>query len=102
MAERLPRYLLWQIALLVPHPVLTVLYLFAVRADRVAPSFVPVVSLAVLPLSAAVLGVRRLFPARPTGARGAQMVLLAVALLEISFTVLAAAVVGFAIGLRSL
>ena len=102
MGERVPRAFVWQLGLLLPHPILTVLYLVAVRADRVRPSFVPVVALALFPVLATLVGaaqLRRLDAASP---RGGQIVLLALAALEVSFTVLAMAVVGFAIGLRSL
>jgi len=49
-----------------------------------------------------VVGISHLRQASPAGSRGGQMVLLALAALEAAFTVLAAAVVGFAIGLKSL
>jgi hypothetical protein len=102
VVERVPRAILWQAALLLPHPLLTLLYLLAVRAGRVPPSFVPVVVLVVLPMLAMVVGVAHLRQTGASGSRGAQMVLLALAALEASFTVLAAAIVGFAIGLQSL
>jgi len=97
-----PQAVIWQLVLLLPHPILTLLYLFAVRAGRVHPSFVPVGALVLLPLLSTLVGaaqLRRLDDASP---RGGQIVLLALAALEMSFTVLAMAVVGFAIGLRSL
>lgn len=102
MGDRVPQRLLWQIILLLPQPILTVLYLLAVRTERVQPSFTPVVALAILPLLAALIGVSKLRQSESGGARSGQVMLLAVAVLEVSFTVLAAAVVGFAIGLRSL
>ena len=102
MVERVPRAILWQAALLLPHPVLTLLYLLAVRAERVQPSFAPVVVLVVLPVVSALVGIAHLRQTTPAGSRGGQMVLLALAALEAAFTVLAAAVVGFAIGLKSL
>jgi len=102
VVERVPRAVLWQAALLLPHPALTLLYLLAVRAEHVQPSFGPVVALVVLPVISAVVGISHLRQASPAGSRGGQMVLLALAALEAAFTVLAAAVVGFAIGLKSL
>ena len=102
MVEGVPRAALWQAALLLPHPVLTLLYLLAVRGERVEPSFGPVVALVALPFLSAVVGVTHLRRTAAAGSRGGQMVLLALAALEAAFTVLAAAVVGFAIGLRSL
>ena len=102
MGERVPKAILWQAALLLPHPVLTLLYLLAVRAERVQPSFAPVVALIILPILSTMVGITHLRQASSAGSRGGQMVLLALAALEASFTVLAAAVVGFAIGLRSL
>lgn len=102
MVERVPRALLWQAALLLPHPVLTLLYLLAVRAARVEPSFGPVVVLVALPVLSALVGISHLRRTAAVGSRSGQMVLLALAALEAAFTVLAAAVVGFAIGLRSL
>jgi hypothetical protein len=102
VGERVPRPVLWQAVLLLPHPILTLLYLLAVRAERVQPSFAPVVVLVILPILSTMVGVAHLRRASSTGSRGGQMVLLALAALEASFTVLAAAVVGFAIGLQSL
>ena len=98
----MPRAFLWQTILLLPHPILTLLYLLAVRAGRVQPGFTPVVVLVVLPLISTLVGVTQLRRTESAGSRGGQIVLLAIAALEASFTVLAAAVVGFAIGLRSL
>ena len=50
----------------------------------------------------ALVGISHLRRTAAVGSRSGQMVLLALAALEAAFTVLAAAVVGFAIGLRSL
>ena len=98
----MPRAVLWQVILLLPQPILTLLYLLALRAERVEPAFEPVVGLAVLPLVSTLVGLVQLRRPESSGSRGGQMALLAIATLEVSFTVLAAAVVGFAIGLRSL
>ncbi len=102
VGERVPQSFLWQLGLLLPHPILTLLYLVAVRAGHVHPSFVPVVALVLLPLLATFVGAAQLRRLEEASPRGGQIVLLALAALEVSFTVLATAVVGFAIGLRSL
>jgi hypothetical protein len=102
VVERVPYAVLWQAALLLPHPVLTLLYLLAVRAERVEPSFAPVTVLATLPVLSAMVSISHLRGASAAGSRGRQMALLALAALEVAFSALAAAVVGFAIGLRSL
>ena len=96
------RAIVWQLVLLLPHPILTTLYLLAVRAGSVQPSFIPVVALVLLPLLATFVGTAQLRRPEAPASRGGQIVLLAVAAVEVSFSVLAAAIVGFAIGLRSL
>jgi hypothetical protein len=98
----LPRRSVSQLVLLVSHPLLTVLYLVALRAGHVDPSFAPVVAIGALPLVSAAIGAVNLGAMPAPRPRSGQILLLAVALLEVSLTVLAAAVVGFAIGLRSL
>ena len=98
----MPRAIVWQFVLLLPQPILTVLYLVALRSGSVRPSFVPVLALALLPVLSAVVGIAWLRRPEAAASRGGQIVLLAFAALEVSFTVLAMAVVGFAIGLRSL
>ena len=50
--------MLWQAALLLPHPILTLLYLLAIRAERVQPSFAPVVALVVLPILSSLVVLR--------------------------------------------
>jgi len=47
----------WRVALLLPHPPLSLLYLFAMRAGRVRPHLGPVIGLAVFPLAALLLGI---------------------------------------------
>ncbi len=98
----MPRPILWQAVLLLPQPILTLLYLLAVRTGRAEPSFTPVVAAAILPLLSALVGAAKLRHPEPAASRGAQIALLAAAALEVSFTVLAAAVIGFAIGPGSL
>ena len=102
VGERVPPAVLWQVVLLLPQPVLTLLYLLAVRAERMEPAFEPVVGLAVLPLLSTAVGLVQLRRPESAGSRGGQTTLLAIATLEVAFAVLAASVVGFAIGLRSL
>ena len=94
--------MVWQVLLLLPHPILTVLYLVAVRSGSLLPRFVPVMALVVLPLVSAGVGVAWLRRPESAASRGGQVALLALAALEVSFTVLAMAVIGFAIGFRSL
>jgi hypothetical protein len=90
----------WQIAALLPQPPLSLLHLLLIRAERVPPSFAPVVLLGVLPLASLAIGLRR--RARSRAARGAgEVALLCAALLELAWAVLSAAMVGFAIAWRS-
>jgi hypothetical protein len=94
------RPLVWQALLLVPQPLLALAYLAAIRAERLRPSLLPVLALAVLPIASAALGVR----SRRTGAgtgRGWQAALFIAAVLELAWTAVAAAMVGFAIAWRS-
>ena len=93
------RPLAWQALLLVPQPLLSLGYLAAIRAERLRPSLAPLLALAVLPLASAALGIR----GRRAGAapRGWHAALVGVALLELAWTVVAAAMVGFAIAWRS-
>jgi hypothetical protein len=90
----------WQVALLLPQPPLSILYLLLIRAERVPPRFAPVVVLAVLPLASLVVGIRRWVRSHPPRGRR-ELALLAVSLLELAWAVLSAAVVGFAIALQS-
>ena len=101
-AGEVPRAIVWQLVLLLTHPILTVLYLVLLRSGAVRPSFVPVVAFALLPVLAAAVGIAWLRRPDAAASRGGQIVLLAFAVLEVSFTVLAMAVVGFAIGFGSL
>ena len=93
------RAALWQVLLLLlPQPLLTLAYLRAVRADLLPPSFAPVVALGLLPLAALVLTATG-WPA--AASRGWRLVLIAVGALELAWAMLAAAIVGFAIGWHS-
>jgi len=84
----------WPAALLVPQPPLALAYLFAVRAERVAPAFAPAVALAVFPVLAAVLALR--------GNSGAgRWLVVGIAVVEVASVVLVAAMVGFAKAWRS-
>jgi hypothetical protein len=84
--------------LVLPYPPLSLLYLLAVRWERVEPSFTPLVLLAALPLAAVVLGIRGLLGGRE---RGWHAALLAVAVVELLWAVMASAMIGFAIAARS-
>jgi hypothetical protein len=90
----------WQAWLLVPQPPLSLLYLVAIRAERVSPSFTPVVALGTLPVVSALLGGLALRGA-PYGRRRWHLAWVGVAVLEIAWTVLAAAMVGVAVAWRS-
>ncbi len=83
----------WQLLLLLPQPPLTLLYLLAIRSQRVRPSFTPVILLGLLPVAALVVAVVAVRPRQPMA--------LLLAVLEIALAVLAAAMVGFAIAWRS-
>jgi hypothetical protein len=91
----------WQALLLVPEPVLSLAYLVAIRAERLHPSFVPIIVLAAFPLASAVVGARRLRASGAGVTRRLGIVLLAVAALELVWAVVAAMMVGFAIAWRS-
>jgi hypothetical protein len=79
--------------LLLPEPPLALAYLFAVRAERVAPAFGPVAALAVFPVAAVVVALR--------GLGGARWVVLGFAVVELASLVLVAAMIGFAKAWRS-
>jgi hypothetical protein len=95
-----PRSPLRRWALLVPHPPLSLLYLFAVRHGRVHPRFAPLVVLAAFPVAALAGAVRRL-AAGPRSERSSAIAILCAAVIEVGWAVLALAIVGIAIGLRS-
>jgi hypothetical protein len=80
-----------RLALLAPQPLLSLAYLVALRAERLPPSFAPILVLSALPLAAVVLGVARRWPAA----------LIVVAVVELAWAVLAEAMVGFAIAWQS-
>jgi len=86
--------------LLLPFPVLSVGYLFAIRTGTLEPRCAPLIVLAALPAAALVGGVLGL-RAAPAGAGGWQVGVIAVAALELLWAVLALAMVGFAIAWRS-
>jgi hypothetical protein len=73
---------------------------FAVRAERLPASFVPLTVLSLLPIASAVVGVRGLRSSSSSGRRW-RLILIAVAGVELVCTILAQAIVGFAIALRS-
>ena len=79
----------WQTVLLLLQPPLTLAYLLAVRGGWVAPSYTPVVILALLPLAVLML-------ARGAGRRW----LVVAAVLELGWALLAAMSIGFAIAWR--
>ena len=75
-----------------PQPVLSVLYILALRLGVLRPSFVPLAVLTLFPLASLVLGVR---------ARRTQAVLLVFAVLEVIGAVIGEAIVGFAVAWQS-
>jgi hypothetical protein len=91
---------LWPVALLLLQPPLAVVYLLAVRAGRAAPSFAAVVALGLFPLAAGILGALGLRRA-PSGSRAGWAAVVGLALVELGFVVLTAAMIGFAKAWRS-
>jgi hypothetical protein len=89
--------LVWQAVLLVPQPLLSLAYLAAIRAERLRPSLAPLLALAVLPIASAAIGLW----GRGAAGRGWRAAFLGAAVLELAWTVVAAAMVGFAIAWRS-
>ena len=90
-----------QALLLVPEPVLSLVYLVAIRAERLSPRFAPIVLLAAFPVASAVVGARCLRTAGPGAPRRWGIALLAVAGLELVWALVATMMVGFAIAWRS-
>ena len=86
--------------LLVPQPPLSLLYLFAVRDQRIVPRFAPLLVLALFPVASVVIGVLARGLSRPDDRRR-RAALIAVAVLQLAWTVAAQAMVGFAIAWRS-
>jgi len=84
---------------LLPFPPLSLLYLVAVRAERLTPRFAPIVVLGVVPITAAVLGLVALRE-RSDGVRR-QVMLLIIAVAEILWALCTLAMVGFAVARRS-
>ena len=82
----------WQVALLLPGPPLTLLYLLLIRAEHLRPSFGPVVVLGLAPLASIAVGV---------SVRPLRTSLLVLAFVEILGAILAAALVGFAVAAQS-
>jgi hypothetical protein len=70
-------------------------YLVALRGGYFTPSFLPLMGLAVFPIASALVG------SGGGEVRGRRRALLGIALLELLWTVLAEALVGFAIAWRS-
>ena len=86
--------------LLLPFPVLSLGYLFAVRAGTLEPRYAPLIVLAALPAAALVTGVLGL-RAAAAGEGGWQIGVVVLAVVELVWAVLALAMVGFAIAWRS-
>ena len=90
-----------QAALLLPAPVLSVVYLLAVRAATVPPHFAPLVALGALPAVAAVSNALALWRTSPPRHGGWRAGMLAVAVAELAWILVALAMIGFAIAWRS-
>ena len=99
MPARVSSLVRWQIGLLLPFPPLSLLYLLAVRAERLAPGFGVLLGLMLLPLASLVVGVFAV-RGRRAGLR-TQVVLLAIAVAELVWAVLALAMAGFAVAWHS-
>lgn len=90
--------LVW--VLLVLQPALSLAYLWFVRQHWLPPTFLASILLAVLPVAAA-SGSAWLWRPAPPGKRWRLALALLVAVVELGWCVLVAAMVGFAIALRS-
>jgi hypothetical protein len=90
----------WQALLLIPQPPLSLLYLLAVRGELARPSFVPLAVLAALPAAVLVASGRAVCRAAQ-GARRGHAITLGIAAAELVWSVLAQALMGFAIAWRS-
>lgn len=93
------RSTLWQVLLLLPHPPLSLLYLTAVREERIAPSFTPLLVLGAFPVFAALASTVRF--ARSRRLDRVQLALAGLAAIEVGWAVLALAMAGFTIAWRS-
>jgi hypothetical protein len=76
-----------------------VLYLLALRGEWLPPRFAPVIALGILPVTSAIVGAWAL--RGPSPARSRHGWLVALAVLEMAWAVVVAAMVGFAIAWRS-
>jgi hypothetical protein len=88
----------WRLALLLPHPPLSLLYLLAIRSGHLAPAVSVAAGLAIFPLLSLVLGGRR--RARETAEeprrRLEDPLLTALAIVELSWAVLCITIVNIA------
>ncbi|GIW42617.1 MAG: hypothetical protein KatS3mg076_3194 [Candidatus Binatia bacterium] len=89
-----------QAVLLSVHPVISVGYLLSIRRELLPPSFVPALLLAVLPVLSILLGTSR-YRTLDLEGRRTQWILFVLAAAELLWAVVALAMVGFAVALRS-
>ena len=94
MAARGPRGA-WRLALLLPHPPLSLFYLFAMRSGRVPPAISVAVALAVFPALSLLLGLPGRAAETPDGRRGSRL-LTALAIVELLWALVCIAIVNVA------
>jgi hypothetical protein len=85
----------WRLALLLPHPPLSLLYLLAIRTDRLPPVVSVAVALAALPLLSLLLGLRG--RTEDPRERSGSPVLAALAVVELLWALLCIAIVNVAV-----
>lgn len=85
--------------LLVPQPVLSLAFIAAMRAELVAPSYIPMMLLALFPFAVTIGAAAAL--RRSRAATGRPWILLGLGIIELGWAVATLAIVGFAIALRS-
>jgi hypothetical protein len=95
MAARAPRRA-WRLALLLPHPPLSLLYLLAIRGGRLPPVVAVAVGLAILPLLSLLLGFRQGAGEASEQRRG-DFLLTSLALVEILWALVCIAIVNIAV-----
>jgi hypothetical protein len=95
MAARAPRRA-WRLALLLPHPPLSLLYLLAIRSGRLPPLIVVAVGLALLPLLSLLLGFRHGTEEASEEQRRGDFLVTALAAVEILWALACIAIVNIA------
>ena len=98
MAARAPGRA-WRLALLLPHPPLSLLYLLAIRTGRLRPIVAVAVGLAILPLLSLLLGFRHGTGDASEQRRG-DFLVTALAVVEILWALVCIAIVNIAVAWR--